>query len=42
MYMKIIFMVVLYIFYPLFADEINLPTHKIHFLGQEHFDKATL
>ncbi|PHS30729.1 MAG: outer membrane protein assembly factor [Sulfurovum sp.] len=42
MHRKIIFMIILYIHCPLFADEINFPTHQIHFFGQEHFNQATL
>ncbi len=29
-------------FTALFADEINLPTHEIHFTGQKHFEESDL
>ena len=42
MYIKIFFIMTLYVFHMLLADEISLPTHKIYFYGQEHFDTSTL
>ena len=36
------FFITLCMFTFLFADEIVLPTHEIHFTGQKHFDESTL
>jgi len=40
MYIKILLLLSMFIF--LFAEEVVLPTHQVHFTGQKHFDKSTL
>ncbi len=34
--------IALFLFISLYADEIVLPTHEIHFFGQKHFDESDL
>lgn len=42
MYSKIRFLLLLFMCVSLFADEIVLPTHKIHFTGQKYFESSKL
>ena len=42
MHIKIFFIMTLYLFHMLLADELTLPTHKIYFYGQKYFDKSIL
>ena len=42
MYLKIKFLLIVSMFMFLFAGEVILPTHQIHFIGQKHFDTHAL